>query len=209
MALTRATVGGRITSAIINAIIDLLELVPFTVGMKPIVPTSVAGSGVSVGTRGKVTFTTASTISLNGIFTSTYDTYKIVFDCSATSTSAGGTLRLRLAGTDNSSAVYAFQQTTAAATTVATTTGTTGTSWGFTAVSGTEHYFELTLNAPALARATRGRIDTGTWTGNTANTQTKSELRHSATSAFDGLSIIASTGNMTGSLTVYGYNTNV
>jgi hypothetical protein len=63
MALTQAVVGGRITAAIINAIINLLELG----GSTRVIPT-VSGSGVSVSsTTGVVTFTAATTITCDSL----------------------------------------------------------------------------------------------------------------------------------------------
>ena len=50
-------------------------------GMKLVVPSSVAvgsGSG-SVATQGTVTFSGASSVSINGCFSSTYDNYRILF----------------------------------------------------------------------------------------------------------------------------------
>lgn len=80
-----------------------------TPGMRMVVPTSVAvgsGSG-SVDSNGKVTFTTASSISLNGCFTSTYENYKLLITISGNSAhDAEIRLRLRASGTDTTSANY-------------------------------------------------------------------------------------------------------
>ena len=46
-------------------------------GMDLITPTSVAGSGVTLS-GGQVTFTAATAITVNGVFTATYDNYMIV-----------------------------------------------------------------------------------------------------------------------------------
>ena len=70
-------------------------------GMKMVVPTSVAvgsGSG-SVDTNGAVTFSGASSVSLNDCFSSTYQNYKIVMNLSA-ATSNDVQMRLRVSSTD-------------------------------------------------------------------------------------------------------------
>ncbi len=79
---------------------------PDIAGLKLIVPTSVAatgaGSSASVSATGKVTFTSAATISVNGVFSATYDNYLAV--CRATLTTGTSVLqavRLRASGTDD------------------------------------------------------------------------------------------------------------
>jgi len=81
-----------------------------TPGLRMVVPTSVAvgsGSG-SVDTNGAVTFSGATSVSLNGCFSSTYQNYKIVVAGGVSASATGGTitLRLRKSGTDNSASQY-------------------------------------------------------------------------------------------------------
>ena len=80
-------------------------------GMVKIVPTSVAvGSGTgSANTLGTVTFSGATTISLNGCFNSTYSNYKLVINFESFS----GTdnifyMRLRASGSDNTTSNYRY-----------------------------------------------------------------------------------------------------
>jgi hypothetical protein len=82
-------------------------LVAAAAGLRMVVPTSVtvgSGSG-SVDTNGAVTFSGASSVSLNGCFTSTYDNYKIVINA-YNSTRQGCYFRFRNNGTDDSSSNY-------------------------------------------------------------------------------------------------------
>ena len=75
-------------------------------GMKMVVPTSVAvgsGSG-SVDAIGNVTFSSASSISVNNCFTSTYDNYRIIIDF-VPSASTGFVSRYRNTS-DETSSVY-------------------------------------------------------------------------------------------------------
>ena len=77
-------------------------------GMKMVVPTSVTvGAGsASVDTNGAVTFTTASSVSVNGCFNSTYDNYRIVIQHKQVSGSNLSNFRLRASGTDISTSYY-------------------------------------------------------------------------------------------------------
>jgi hypothetical protein len=75
-------------------------------GLNEIIPTSVAvGSGTAtVGTNGMITFTTVGTsLSVNGCFNSTYTNYTIVMDFDVSAFNYYG-LRLRVGGTDNTTA---------------------------------------------------------------------------------------------------------
>ena len=88
-------------------------------GLKLIVPTSVAGSGVSVSATGKVTFTAATTVSVNGCFTSSYDNYLIVMRMKASSGNPNIQVRMRASGSDATGSNYTRQYLTADSTTVA------------------------------------------------------------------------------------------
>lgn len=57
-------------------------------GLKNVVPASVtvASGSATTNSNGSVTFTGATSISLNNVFSSTYQQYKIVFTCLASST---------------------------------------------------------------------------------------------------------------------------
>ena len=76
----------------------------------PVIPTSVAvgsGSGSYNSSTGLVTFSGASSVSLNGVFSSTYTKYHIIFNSYAAS-AAEILCRLRTGGTDNSSTTYSY-----------------------------------------------------------------------------------------------------
>jgi hypothetical protein len=89
-------------------------------GLVPIVPTSVAvGSGTgSASATGQVTFALASSVSLNGVFSSTYQNYMIVMNIGARSTTNYIRLRWRVGGVDNTTADYDYQYLRAITTTI-------------------------------------------------------------------------------------------
>lgn len=179
---------------------------PDIAGLKLIVPTSVAGSGVSVSASGKVTFTSATSISVNGCFSATYDNYLIVMRHNwPNSTSEGLYGRLRASGTDNSTAnSYVYQQLYADNTTVAGARTTTNR-WRASDVataqrSGTHFWFY----GPFLAQPTAfrsvcvtGRSDA--FIDDIAGT-------HNQSTAYDGFTFIVDSQSLNGALTIYGFS---
>lgn len=184
------------------------DLVP-TGGTVIVVPTSVAvgsGSG-SVATTGKVTFSLASTVSVNGCFTSTYENYLVIASFSH-STSANASMRLRASGTDDSSANYDLQALSGSSSTASAAQVLAATSWGLTGINSTQENHTIEFDSPQLATATLGELRGRAY----VNPLTSSVgvgyrmLQHRSSTAFDGFSIIASAGTISGSIRVYGYN---
>jgi hypothetical protein len=171
-------------------------------------PTSivVAGSGSSASIRadGGVDFAAATSLSLNGVFTSEYDNYMI----SIRSVSVSGSTidsRLRLAGTDSTSG-YTYQLLQASGTSIS---GARSGTYNFAPIGNTgptqRNGDQCFVYGPALAQPTafrnlsaRGQSDAviADW----ANT-------HSTSTAYDGISLFAggAGNNFTGMVTVYGY----
>jgi hypothetical protein len=84
-------------------------------GLAKIVPSSVAvGSGTgSANTTGTVTFSGASSVSLNDVFSTTYNNYRIVFTSTSVTSVVASNLRMRMrvGGSDNTSSNYKFAMT--------------------------------------------------------------------------------------------------
>ena len=171
-------------------------------GMVLVTPTSVAGTGVSLS-GSVVNFSGSSTISVNGCFSSTYDNYRIMWN--GLGSSAGLLLmRMRSAGTDRTAADYAWWRNWYGS----PGTGNGGvygdTSMTVASVDVAYNGMSLDLFAPYLARYT-------TYTAQ-ATQQGASYIygitlagNSTAASSFDGFSLVASAGTMTGSLQIYGY----
>lgn len=71
--------------------------------MTLIIPTSTANSGGSVSTSGgAVTYSGTTSVSVNGVFTSTYANYLIVISSNTSSTNINNNFRLRASGNDTS-----------------------------------------------------------------------------------------------------------
>lgn len=174
-------------------------------GLAKIVPTSVAvgsGSG-SVDSNGNVTFSGASSVSLNGCFSSIYQNYKIVadFTCSA-STRTG--LRWRASGSDLTSGYYssAFYMGLAGAAFAQDSQVTTYNFTGYT-TAGLVTVQELTVFKPFESSAQtfvngEGIRGDGYLFPNGGMT--------TGTGSYDGLTwYTVNGGTFTGTIRVYGY----
>lgn len=167
-------------------------------GMDLITPTSVAGSGVTLS-GGVVSFSAATTASVNGCFTTTYEQYLVqcIVNISAT-TSVN--FRLRLAGTDS---VTGYRYATGVVTTSAIqfNAGSNAASTGIVAdlVASQRAMTNTVINGPALAAQTNAQLD---YTA--LNYRGYGFVTHDVATAYDGFSLIAPSGNITGTLRIYG-----
>jgi hypothetical protein len=169
-------------------------------GMDLITPTSVAGSGVTLS-GGQVTMASATSVNVNGCFTSQYQNYQFVFDALG-STNINLNLRMRLAGSDDSTSNYFYQYLDAASSAVSGARFTSQTSMYFAyATTGTGWQFVNIFN-PNLASATFVQSHTGF--NITSPNLTLFTGGHNVATAYDGFSIILASGNITGKLRVYG-----
>jgi len=174
---------------------------------------AVAGSGsqtASIVGQGSVEFANATSLSLNGVFTSEFDNYMIVtrFISSNNNRRRVG-VRFRLAGSDNSTASSYVSQLLFVPT--AGGDGTVISASRVTSNQGTFYRDETDSLAqgvtsfvygPALAQPTAWRsvqvaASSGAGIEEAAGT-------HDQSTAYDGFSIIAEAGNWTGLITVYG-----
>jgi hypothetical protein len=205
VALSLATVGGKITAAFINLIIGQVNLQ----GLTTVVPTSVAGTGVTVSTAGKVTFAASTTVSINGCFTSSYQNYRIILRVNSKSAAGGIQIALRSGGVDNGAASY-DTQVLGGVTSTTTSAASVGQSvWlPYLLTTATAAFMEVEISGPAIAAVTQGTIRHHEYvvaTG-TASGISHSGIGHRFAAAFDGLTFIPTAGNITGTVTVYGYN---
>lgn len=177
-------------------------------GLVVMTPTSIASTGTgnssSIGANGKVTFSSCVTLSLNGVFTSSYDNYMVAL--SGYSSSSGGNVkfRLRVSGTDNSTAnSYVHQNIKASSTTVSGTRTTTDETL-YTVISSTyANGATMFIFGPALTQPTAGRSVTAV--GASGATIEDYAWTHNQSTAYDGFTLDLSAG-ATGSITVYGFN---
>jgi hypothetical protein len=171
-------------------------------GMELITPTSIANSGGSASASGgAITFTTVNSISLNGVFTSSYQNYCVILTAES---SAGNNTncRLRVGGVDASGSNYDFQFLS-----VYSSTSTASLSanqdnmrvcWN-TLTDGI--IVEQIISRPQLAERTRFIAYGG---GGTELNVVAGD--HDLTTAYDGITYLPQAGNtLTGVVRVYGY----
>jgi len=152
-------------------------------------------------------FSAVASQSINNVFTTTYDRYRI--NCSFTDTAAGGSnisLRMRLAGVDASGATtYKWQQADFDGTSSNLQRGnsTAMVISGSDTVATQLNAWSIDMFSPALATATA--IQSLGLSNNNGGYMRLAFGNHAVATAYDGFTFFSS-GNMTGKVQIYGYN---
>ena len=177
-------------------------------GLAKIVPSSVAvGSGTgSANTLGTVSFSGVSSLSLNDVFSSAYDTY-VIRGSYVGSAANGLDIRLRVGGADNSAANYERQlfNVNNASTSFTRLTGQTSYTniMAYTTDYNGVNIVEIHRpfnTSPTLA------ISLGNTEGGATDVRAVNQyMKHTASTSFTGFTLIPASGTITGSLSVYGY----
>lgn len=154
------------------------------------------------------TFTSQSTVSLPAnTFTSSFTNYRIIY--LAEVNSLGNLLvRLRAAGSDNTTSNYSYQNIQAASATLTAGRGTGQTSW--------EIVYQQSYDVPVIIDLFRPQATAKTlflsqnmkdpYNQGSAMALGVSSGGFNATTSFDSASFIPSAGQITGTVSVYGYN---
>jgi hypothetical protein len=174
----------------------LIELTPLTI--------SVTGGSGSISTTGAVSFTSASAVSLNNVFSSTYDNYRIVVT-GLPSTAAQFQFRYRVSSSDDSTTnAYVRQRTNSNNTTISgfrdTTTMYLLGYWNTTLVN----TISMDVYNPFLATST-GLYATALTSSDGAQSQLNLAT-HNQNTSYTGFTIFPDAGTITGTISVYGYN---
>lgn len=155
----------------------------------------------------KQDFTNVSSVSVNNVFTSTYDYYQIVTETVSTSTSNGMRIRMRASGTDETGAAnYASQRMSIAGGVGSISAARETTSSGFFSVNGSTYRGLATcwIADPASAITSLYMVRL-THTTDSSNQQLDYYVGvHGVANAYDGFTLITTSGNATGSIWVYG-----
>jgi hypothetical protein len=154
--------------------------------------------------KGTVSFSGVSSVSLNGVFNSTYENYKILFTLDTNSVPGEINFKMRTSNADNS-VNY-----------VSRGVQSTGSVSGISVSSTygrllTNYYSELVglsweLFTPFLSKKTR-------WNSQSYGSDTSGAVvtyiisgAHEVQSSMDGFTVFPASGNFTGTVSVYGYN---
>lgn len=175
------------------------------VGLVPVTPVSVAvGSGTAtVNATGTVTFTGASSVSLNGCFTSTYTNYKILFTGS-TSATCVAQLVLRSAGTNATTGYYLQGVKIVGGASPSNYSTANASFWYLNEAATSDYYSTAELSKPYLSLQTKGSWQSYGYSG--GEMCTMGTLGTAQSTSYDGFSVVFSSGTATGTVQVFGYN---
>lgn len=203
--IIKATAGWSAGDSELAQRVGVLEAAP--AGLVRVVPTSVAvGSGsATVSASGVVTFTgitSASYLSLNGVFTSTYSDYKIIIAPTLTAGTSDLFARFRYNGTDYSGGVYGAGAGAVYSSPTLATYGllnnATNMALGPIGVMQSNH--EVT----ASPRAGNSSIKWHSYASHSAQS-TSAGYNQAVTSRPDGFTIVPGASSIAGTIQIYGY----
>lgn len=180
-------------------------------GLAQVRPSSVAvGSGsATVADSGLVTFTSSSSVSLNGCFSSTYTNYKVILIASSFSADNSVQMRMRASGADNSTTnSYTYACLGKTFNNIDSNSFGPNNAWiPFDPDSGTNDAYNLEFtfyNAFETKPTTMNYAGTAVINAGTLVAKWGSG-HHNQSTSYDGFSFIPSSGTFSGTLVVYGY----
>lgn len=185
-----------------------LNIANATPGLTPVIPTSVviaSGSG-EVNSLGELSFTGASSISLNGVFTSEYRNYKILLRYTPASGAVNVSWRTRTSGTDYSGAGYNYTgyQSTSASLANVYTVGATGAT-GVIGYGTVSSLVSMEITNPQTTTVTNFTLASAGHNGS-GNGSLHYSGNINVANQFDGITFYTSASTMIGEIQVYGYN---
>lgn len=149
------------------------------------------------------TFTAQSTVSINDVFSSKFDNYKVVITTDLTTGTQSFLLRYRVAGADNTNATYTYQILDASSTSITGSRVVGATSHGIGTISaGSPNASEITIYNPNRAERTLYQSN-GLGSGSNAYIR-KDSGTFTATTQFTGFTIFPASSTITGRVQVYG-----
>jgi len=164
-------------------------------------------TGGTQGASGGITFSAASSVSIDNIFTSTYDNYRIMLNYNGTN-GAALNLRFRTNGVDNSSASYAYSLMRLGMNGSQYNTVNSGsaTSYLLNHTWAGANAVNLDFSKPfaSLRTIVSGNI-LGTDSTTAAIDGGLNVGYYTAEVSFTGFSLIPASGTITGDIQVYGY----
>jgi hypothetical protein len=214
MPLTTYTAGEVLTAASLNANLSFAASSPQS-GLVPIVPTSISvggGSATFNSTTGKITCAASTTnLSVNGVFTSTYQNYLIQIMLIGQPTDVS--MRMRVAGVDNSASVYTTVQGQAQSGTgtINVAIANENTS-NFVSVARTDTVSYMSFSNVQLCNPFSSVYQTAMLVDQVelGNVQPYAVRwfgggNLNVTTSYDGFSLIIASGSKTGNVQVFGY----
>ena len=183
-------------------------------GLTLISPTSVAGTGVT-NNGGNITFSGSSTVSVNGVFNSVFDNYKFIINITNNTAVGALALRMRNAGTDNSSSNYTYAGLNSySGSSITSALNSAGTTTYFViGIVDNVNYANMPSTFEILQPFLSYRTAYYGFLPNPVNPQSYFDYMGGAmsvTTSYDGFSVLnASGGTLSGNIRVYGYRNSI
>jgi hypothetical protein len=149
------------------------------------------------------TFTAQTSVSINDVFSSEFDNYKVVITTDLTTGTQSFLLRYRVAGADNSTANYTYQILDASATAVTGSRIVGATSHGIgTIAAGSPSAVDITIYNPNRVERTLYQSEA---MGSLSNAYIRKDSgTFTATTQFTGFTLFVASSTITGRVQVYG-----
>lgn len=181
-------------------------------GLAVIIPTSVAvgsGTGSYDSSTGQITFSGASSIAVNGCFTSTYRNYRLIAsDLQSNTGYPGINFYLRASGT-NATTEYWNWGVRAVSSAGITQRGANATSamevLSGVGSGGKYQSISMDITTPQIASNTTIMSQATGFDSSSAMWQNQSCFKNDSTS-YDGFALLLSAGTFSGNIKIYGYN---
>jgi hypothetical protein len=165
-----------------------------------------SGKNVGMVHIATTSFTTASSVIFNNVFTSAFDNYVIKMKHTSSNTGSVVSMRLRVGGVDDSSSNYRYWGYNILSTSGVTSYGNNSTSVFVGSVtSASPVYAQHEIASPALAENTTGSTLVSRLDGSNRMDFYGLGNIHTVNTAYDGFSMIAPSGQtITGTIRIYG-----
>ena len=148
------------------------------------------------------TFSSVTSVSIDSLFSSTYDNYQIVFTTTSTSGGADIRMKLRSGGADNSSNDYVTSASYMQSGALTNIGGTTTTGWFIVSNGSAIMTSIINLSNPNLASSTKSGVFSTM--GGTNDRYTFGGFYKQNATQFTGLSVATGAATMTGQISIYG-----
>jgi len=181
-------------------------------GLWKMVPGAVSAAG-SIATDGTVTFSGAVSIEVRNVFTSNYNNYLIQLSNFNTGTTTTRDVNFRFMDNTTEAAGSNYSLTYNLVTTLPYVESGALSGTGFAMMSlsnqkGAMAFANIHLFQPKIAVRTSGANDAGSYQASASNSfvQRRQIWFHDLATAYDGFKIFGVTDNISGTISVYGYN---
>ena len=155
------------------------------------------------------TMSAAASLNVNNCFTASYTNYKILINLTAAGANDYMYMKMRISGTDSSTNYYGWLQRnfSSSATQPTQTSNISNGSSGVEIASSTLNLTSVTeVLSPYTATPTGFASVANIWdTGNSRTLSYTWQGMHSASTSYDGFSLIPNSGTLTGTVYIYGY----